>query len=44
MRNDTHLEAHHVSPTRPLSADIPWMAAFAAMMVFLVFALAGWVK
>ncbi len=43
MREDSHLHSH-APPPRPVRQDIPWMVAFAAMMVFLYFALSGSVR
>jgi hypothetical protein len=43
MRSDAHLESHE-PPPHPVQQDIPWMVAFAALMVFLFFALNGSVR
>jgi hypothetical protein len=44
MRDDAHLHTHAEAGTRPISRDIPWMLAFAAVIVFDIMALAGWFR
>jgi hypothetical protein len=44
MREDAHLHSHEPATQRPLSADIPWMIACAALMAFVFYAMAGEVR
>jgi hypothetical protein len=44
MRDDAHLHSHIEQQARPLSRDIPWMLAFAAVLAFDIVAMAGWIR
>jgi hypothetical protein len=44
MRNDAHLHAEHPTQVRGRATELLWILSFAALLVFLVMALAGWVK